>query len=69
MESALNVKVLGDTESELDDNFMMLHGVITVEDAVKGFLGPLQDTAAQIAAALTDKFRATLWATGGAKAE
>ncbi len=50
-------------------NIMMLHGVISVEDAVKNFLGPLQDTATQIAHALTDKFRATLWAPSGARSD
>jgi IclR family mhp operon transcriptional activator len=48
---------------------MMLNGVISVEDAVKMFLKPLQATANRIAEALSDKFRATLWAPGGAKVD
>ena len=41
----------------------------TVEDAVKDFLGPLQDTARRIASSLGDNFRATLWAPSGARAD
>jgi IclR family mhp operon transcriptional activator len=66
---AMGVPVRDGDEVFASINIMMLHGVITVEDAVKNFLGPLQDTATQIASALTDRFRATLWAPSGAKSD
>ncbi len=66
---AMGVPVRDGDEVFASINIMMLHGVISVEDAVKNFLGPLQDTATQIAHALTDKFRATLWAPSGARSD
>jgi IclR family mhp operon transcriptional activator len=66
---AMGVPVRDGDEVFASINIMMLHGVISVEDAVRNFLAPLQETATQIARALTDKFRATLWAPGGAKAD
>jgi IclR family mhp operon transcriptional activator len=50
-------------------NIMMLSGAVTIEHAVASFLKPLQATADRIAEALTDKFRAPLWAPSGAKVE
>jgi IclR family transcriptional regulator, mhp operon transcriptional activator len=66
---AMGVPVRDGDEVYASINIMMLNGVISLEDAVKMFLKPLQATANRIAEALSDKFRATLWAPAGAKAD
>jgi IclR family mhp operon transcriptional activator len=66
---AMGVPVREGDEVYASINIMMLHGVISLRDAEKTFLKPLQATAERIAEVLSDKFRATLWAPGGAKAD
>ncbi|MBL8569425.1 MAG: helix-turn-helix domain-containing protein [Phreatobacter sp.] len=66
---AMGVPVREGDEVYASINIMMLHGVISLREAEKTFLKPLQATARRIAEALSDKFRATLWAPGGARAD
>lgn len=66
---AIGVPVRDGEEVYASINIMMLNGVVTLDDAVKNFLAPLQETATRIAEALADKFRATLWSPGGTKDE
>jgi IclR family mhp operon transcriptional activator len=66
---AMGVPVRDEEKVYASINIMMLNGVVTLEAAVRDFLGPLQDTARRIASALSDNFRATLWAPSGARGD
>ena len=64
---AMGVPVASNGQVFASINVMMLNGAVSTEDGVRLYLEPLKRTAAQIAHALTENHRATLWVPGVAE--